>query len=445
MILHLSQFVSHLSPLISHLSPSSLWMLCPHDFTFVSHLSPLVLCPHDLRLPPTCLRLSTTCLPLELSPTCLRLSPTCPLRSGRSTRMILHLSPTWLVLCQHNFTFVSHCLRLSPACLPLHSGCSARMILHCLRLSPTRLSTLDALPAWFYICLPLVSQYALDALPAWILDLSPTCFRLSSTRLPCALWMLWVLWSAWLRTCLPVVSNYTLDSLKHLSSQAGCPDGEHPCCVPLCADGVALPRWSCCCALAPPWHYTRPMCWTTWTTTTWLPGSWVPSPTQSATWALMDDFLLWGVRVDRRPGACPDQQKSMADLGNACWPSRTKTMGANKETTSEERQTLEDPTPSDEDHTADAWPRELIPTPLEAHHDSCRTPLDWYPWRSAHASLLGRMRNIHRSSHRWEPEEEKIQEVIAAFICQDPDRTYKLEHRAPRKWSLALVQASSKH
>ena len=78
---HLSPLVPHLSPstfwmpclLVSHLSPARLWMLCPHDFTIVSHLfplvsylspntlwawchichlSPLVLCPHDLHCLP---------------------------------------------------------------------------------------------------------------------------------------------------------------------------------------------------------------------------------------------------------------------------------------------------------------------------------------------------------------------------------------------------------
>ena len=38
MILHLSR----LSVLVPHLSPTRLWVLCPRDFTFVSHLAPLV-------------------------------------------------------------------------------------------------------------------------------------------------------------------------------------------------------------------------------------------------------------------------------------------------------------------------------------------------------------------------------------------------------------------
>ena len=36
------RMISHLSPTCLRLSPITLWMLWPHDFTFVSHLSPLV-------------------------------------------------------------------------------------------------------------------------------------------------------------------------------------------------------------------------------------------------------------------------------------------------------------------------------------------------------------------------------------------------------------------
>ena len=87
-----------------------LWMLCPHDLTFVSHLTrlsstrPWMLCPHDF----TCVSHLSSTRPWMLCP------------AWFYARMILHLSPT--------------CPRSSPTSFPLGSGCSARMILH---VSPT--------------------------------------------------------------------------------------------------------------------------------------------------------------------------------------------------------------------------------------------------------------------------------------------------------------------
>ena len=186
--------------LVSNLSPSMLWMLCPHDFTFVSHLSPLVLCPHDLHWPPTGLRLYPNCLPLDsgcsapmilhLSPTCLRLSPTCLSTLWMLCRhdftLVSNLSPSMLwMLCPHDFTFISHLsplvlcphdlhwpptgLRLYPTCLPLDSGCFAHMILHlsptCLCLSQCTLDALSAGPHDFAL-VSHSSNYSLGSLPA---------------------------------------------------------------------------------------------------------------------------------------------------------------------------------------------------------------------------------------------------------------------------------------
>ena len=76
---------------------STLWMPCPHDFTFVSELSPLV-----CHLSPSMLWMF--CLPAWFY-ICLPL--------------VSHLFPTELgMLCPHDFTFVSH---LSPTCLRLLS------------------------------------------------------------------------------------------------------------------------------------------------------------------------------------------------------------------------------------------------------------------------------------------------------------------------------------
>ena len=227
--------VSHLSPLVSHLSPTTLWMLCPQDFTFVSHLSPLVshlspstlwmLCPHGFTL----------ALVSHLSPTTF---------ASHLSLLVYHLSPTRLCMfCPHDFTFallpvrsgcsarmILTCFRLSPTCLPVRSGCFARMILH---LSPTcfRLSS---------TCLPVCSECFGPHDFALVSPLSPTTlsilcpyyfrlhwmiwmlwsarFRTYLTCLPYTLyslpawflvcpppWMLWVLWSAWFRTCLPLV------------------------------------------------------------------------------------------------------------------------------------------------------------------------------------------------------------------------------------------------
>ena len=139
-----SPFVSHLSPTVS----SPLWVLWPHDFSLVSHLSPLAcgcfgrmiltLVSHCLQssldskfvpcgcagrrmishLPPTCLALSP--LPLwvlwphdfALAFICIPLSPVRWLHT-----LVPHLSPTvssllWVLWPQpHDFTLASHCLQ----------------------------------------------------------------------------------------------------------------------------------------------------------------------------------------------------------------------------------------------------------------------------------------------------------------------------------------------
>ena len=139
----------------------------------------------------------------------------------------------------HIFFFPQAGLRVRGSYSFERGASSGRMILH---LSPGLFYAVDALPAWFYICLPLVSaclpvvsQYALDALPAWFyicacLRLSPSCLHLPawfyiclplvSACLPllsqCALDAL----PAWFYICLPLVSaclppvsQYALDAL----------------------------------------------------------------------------------------------------------------------------------------------------------------------------------------------------------------------------------------
>ena len=131
-------FVSHLSPLVSHLSPSMLGMLCPHDFTFVSHGSPLVSqYARDAWFVSACSLLAWFTFVFHLSPFLSHLSLAslwmlCPRDlhdlsplDSQSSPMTVHVSPStlWthdstcvshlspLVLCSHDSTFVSH---LSP-------------------------------------------------------------------------------------------------------------------------------------------------------------------------------------------------------------------------------------------------------------------------------------------------------------------------------------------
>ena len=151
-----ARMILHPSPTCLRLSPTMLWMLGPRDFTFVSHLSPLVLCPHDLNMSPTCLRVSPTRLPLD---------------SGCSARMFLHvhlsplvshLSPTRLwMLCPHDFTSVSYLSPLVSQCTLDALSALVRMISH---LSHT--------------CLPAVPHYNVDS-ARMISGLSSTCPSLS--------------------------------------------------------------------------------------------------------------------------------------------------------------------------------------------------------------------------------------------------------------------------
>ena len=145
--------VSHLSPLVSHLCPSAFWMLwvlesawfrtcfprvselsrttlcilCPHDIRLVSHFFPLV--SQYTPLWPTWFRISlplvSTCLALvsqfaldalsALVRMILHLSPSCvPLHSGLSARMISHWSPSYLPV---RFALLRMILHLFPTCV----------------------------------------------------------------------------------------------------------------------------------------------------------------------------------------------------------------------------------------------------------------------------------------------------------------------------------------
>ena len=127
-----------------------------HDFTLVSPSCLPLHCAGDFKLasgPPTCLHLSPTCVTVHFGCSeCL---------GPHDFELVSHLSPTTLcILCSHDFRLVSQCTlddlknlvcvisHLSPRCLSLHSGWSARVISGlspaCLHLSP---STLDALSA----------------------------------------------------------------------------------------------------------------------------------------------------------------------------------------------------------------------------------------------------------------------------------------------------------
>ena len=159
----------HAFTLVSHLSPACLplWVLwaacCCICFPLVSHLSP-TLGPTLGALGRMLLHLSATCLP-HLSPTL-----------GGLGRMILHLSPTLVSHSgcsgSHDFTLVSH--------LFFALGGLGRVILD---LSPTCLPLWVLWAAWFYICLPHLSSI-LGALGRRILHLSPTCLPLVSHLSP---------------------------------------------------------------------------------------------------------------------------------------------------------------------------------------------------------------------------------------------------------------------
>ena len=198
-----------------------LWVLWPHAFTLVSHLSPACLPLWVLWAACCCI-----CFPLVS-----HLSPTLGPALGALGRMLLHLSPTCLPLVSHSGCSGPHAVafvsRLSPTCLPLWvplwvlwAACFYTCLPLVSRLSPTPGALGRMLLHLFPACLPLVShsgsRSGCSGPHAFTLvsHLSPTLVShsgrsgphdftlVSHTCLP-----LWVLGAAWFYNCFPIVSH----------------------------------------------------------------------------------------------------------------------------------------------------------------------------------------------------------------------------------------------